>query len=274
MEPDQENGRRIRSLPNLLVVRALRKVIWRTPQLLTKLYSLWARETYPFKSVGPGLEIHYTCDLKNMELIQIGNHVSVFKDVWLQAQLSPANTLEGAGKANPAAPPVLILEDDCWIGRRAHIDARNCIHLEKGVLVSAAVLIQDYAHDTTDLTLPIREQGMTKGGKIRIGQGCWIGQGAAIICDSGELTLGRNCVVGANAVVTRSAPDYSVLSGNPARIVKQFDPVKGAWVLGSSRPLEADPTRSIQVSSMSDRKAADPAAASRCECQVPAGTQK
>jgi acetyltransferase-like isoleucine patch superfamily enzyme len=47
--------------------------------------------------------------------------------------------------------------------------------------------------------------------------------------------VGRNCFVAAHAVVTRSAPPYSVLSGNPARIVRQFDPVKQVWVLGSVR---------------------------------------
>jgi acetyltransferase-like isoleucine patch superfamily enzyme len=40
-------------------------------------------------------------------------------------------------------------------------------------------------------------------------------------------------------VVTRSAPPYSVLSGNPAMIVRQFDPVKQAWVLGSVRSAES-----------------------------------
>jgi acetyltransferase-like isoleucine patch superfamily enzyme len=57
------------------------------------------------------------------------------------------------------------------------------------------------------------------------------------------LVLGRNCVVAAHAVVTRSAPPYSVLSGNPAMIVRQYDPVKQAWVMGSVRPAEAEAGR-------------------------------
>jgi acetyltransferase-like isoleucine patch superfamily enzyme len=54
------------------------------------------------------------------------------------------------------------------------------------------------------------------------------GQRAAIVCTRGDLVLGRNCVVAANAVVTRSFPPYSVIFGNPARVNKQFDPVKNA----------------------------------------------
>ena len=112
--------------------------------------------------------------------------------------------------------------------------------IERGVMLAAGVLIQDHGHAFDDVSIPIRDQGVTDGGRVRIGGGTWIGQGAVIICDSGELTLGRNCVVAANAVVTKSAPPYSVLSGNPARIVKQFDPSKGAWVLGAARTADSE----------------------------------
>jgi acetyltransferase-like isoleucine patch superfamily enzyme len=94
----------------------------------------------------------------------------------------------------------------------------------------------DHNHAFEDVTVPIALQGTTKGGTIRIEAGCWIGFGAAIVCNEGELVIGRNSVVGVNSVVTRSIPPYSVVSGNPARVVKQFDPMKGKWVLGSIAP--------------------------------------
>jgi len=81
---------------------------------------------------------------------------------------------------------------------------------------------------------------VTEGGRIRIGQGCWIGHGAAIVCSRGDLVLGRNCVVGANAVVVKSFPAYSVISGNPAKILKQFSPAEGTWVLKSGSSMASD----------------------------------
>jgi acetyltransferase-like isoleucine patch superfamily enzyme len=78
---------------------------------------------------------------------------------------------------------------------------------------------------------------------IRIEEGCWIGYGAAIVCGKGELVIGSNSVIGANAVVSRSIPPNSVVTGNPARVVKQFDPVKGEWVLGSSAFAKATAVR-------------------------------
>jgi len=207
------------------------------PRALTKLYTIWVSLAYPFASKGRKISIHYTCDLHNTGLIELGNLVTMHKDVWLHATLSAENRGE----------PVLLIGDRCFIGRRSHIAAKNCIHIECDVLIAAGVLVQDHGHAFGNVSMPIRDQGFAEGGRIRIGQGCWIGQGSAIICDSGELTLGRNCVVGANAVVTRSAPPYSVLSGNPARIVKQFDPVKGTWVLGSSRPVETEATKEPHI---------------------------
>lgn len=206
------------------------------PRILTKLYSTWIRAAYPFARLGRNISFHYTCDLLNTGLMEIGDWLTVHKDVWLHAHFSPA----GQGK------PVLTLGDHCFIGRRSHIAAKNGIYIGSGVMLAASVLIQDHGHAFQDVAVPIRDQGVAEGGKIRIGDGCWIGQSAAIICDSGELILGNNCVVAANAVVTRSAPAYSVLSGNPARVVKQFDAVKGTWVLGATRVADTEESKSQQ----------------------------
>jgi len=198
------------------------------PRVLTKLNSVWIAAVYPFASKGRKLSVHYTCDIRNPQLIEAGNDIILQKDVWLHAW-PPDSGVSG---------PTLLIGDASLIGRRSHISAKNCIAIEPDVIISASVLIQDHGHAYDDVSLPIRLQGIVPGGKIRIGAGSWIGQGAAVVCTEGELILGRNCVVAANAVVTKSAPPFSILSGNPARVVKQFDPVKDAWVLGSSRSAE------------------------------------
>jgi len=216
-------------------------------KVLCKLYSLWVGATHPFAYLGRRVSFHYTTDLWNTGLMKIGSLVTIHSDVWLHAHISPANKGE----------PVLLIDDHCFIGRRSHIAAKNLIRMERDVMLAASVLIQDHGHAYTDINVPIRDQGVAEGGKIRIGQGCWIGQGAAIICDTGELTLGRNCVVAANAVVTRSAAPYSVLSGNPARVVKQYDPAKGMWVLGASRQAETESARPAPPPAPASPKPAD-----------------
>jgi len=195
------------------------------PRALTRLYSLWVSWTYPFASKGRKLSIHYTCELHRhmAHRIQLGNSVEIAKDVWFHVEAP----LQGKGS------PAIIIDDNCLIARRTQISAKNYVHLERNVILSPSVLIVDSSHAYSDTERPIRDQGVTEGGRIQIGEGCWIGHGAAIVGTRGELVLGRNCVVAANSVVTRSFPAFSVISGNPARLVKQFDPVKGSWIMGS-----------------------------------------
>ena len=200
------------------------------PRLRTKFHSWWLRTTYPFASIGQRFSIHYTCDLpKNFARhMRIGDDVLIAKDAWLNVVTEEKADHE----------PVITIDDGCVIARRCTISAKNGIHLERNVILAASALIMDHNHAYQDVTVPIKDQGVTDGGRIRIGEGTWIGHGAAVVCDKGELVLGRNCVIAANALVSRSFPDYSVIVGNPARVVKQFDPAKGDWVLGSSRPSE------------------------------------
>ncbi len=132
------------------------------------------------------------------------------KDAWLHIVSDEVNEVK------------IIIDDNCVIAPRGQISAKNLIHIERDVIIGSSVLIQDHSHAYDDISLPIRAQGVTPGGRIRIEQGCWIGQGAAIICNEGELVIGRNSVVGANTVVGRSVPPFSVIVGNPGRLVKQF----------------------------------------------------
>lgn len=197
------------------------------PRILTKLYSMWLSTTYPFASKGSHLSIHFTSDFYRPKAhrIKLGSSVTISKDTWFNVTVAPEEIGE----------PMIIIDDDCCIGPRCWISAKNCIHLEHDVMVAPSVLIMDHSHSYEDIALPIRDQGATEGGRIRIMQGCWIGQGAAIVCSRGELVLGRNCVVAANSLVSRSFPANSVIAGNPARVVKQFDPEKRAWVMRVSR---------------------------------------
>jgi acetyltransferase-like isoleucine patch superfamily enzyme len=144
------------------------------------------------------------------------------------------NTFDLLGGENDVK---IVIGDRCVINAQCVISAKNNIHLEPHVMVSACALIMDHNHAYEDLVLPIQDQGLTSGGTVRIEEGCWIGHGAAIVAGQGELVLGRNSVVAANALVTRSFPANSVIVGNPARLARQFDPAKGIWIGGAGRQV-------------------------------------
>jgi len=193
------------------------------PRGLTKMYSLWLRLFFPFASIGRNVSFHFTSKVCRAQAsrISLGSRVSLKEYAWLIV-----------ANEDPTGEPTIVIDDNCHIGFGSIIAARNRIHLERDVIVAQSVIIVDHNHAYEDISVPIVNQGVTEGGRIRIGRGSWIGRGAAIICPRGELTIGRNCVVGANSVVMRSVPDYCVVVGYPATIIRQYDPATRKWRLG------------------------------------------
>jgi acetyltransferase-like isoleucine patch superfamily enzyme len=190
-------------------------------RVINKVHSEWLARTYPFYSVGKKFWAHSSCELArgHAPFMQIGSEVLVHRDVWLNIPHLPEEIR-----------PILILADGCHIGRRCMISAQNRIEIGRRVVISPGVLLMDHNHSFENVNLPILDQGNTIGGTIRIEEGCWIGHGAAIVCSRGELVVGKNSVIGANAVVSRSVPAYSVMAGNPAKMIRQFHPEKGEWI--------------------------------------------
>ena len=213
--------------------RARRKdpLVWFT-RAAGKLRTLWLTWTYPFASFGKGAWAHYSCHIarSTAPYISIGENVGLHRDARLDVSAAPGTNR-----------PALILEKNCSVGRWSVISARNRIEVMRDVMFGPSVLVMDHSREGVERKDSTGLEQETVGGTIRIEEECWIGFGAAIICEQGELVIGRHSVVGANSSVRGSIPPYSVVAGDPARIVKQYDFSKGTWVLGCvRRATEAD----------------------------------
>lgn len=72
-------------------------------------------------------------------------------------------------------------------------------------------------HNYDDLKIPIRLQGVSSKGGIKIGKGCWIGAKVTIL--DGTI-IGNGCIIAAGAVVKGVFPDNVIIGGIPAKILK------------------------------------------------------
>jgi acetyltransferase-like isoleucine patch superfamily enzyme len=164
--------------------------------------------------IGKRSKLIQPMKLKNVHDIDIGENVLINRHVFLL-------TLQ----KDKSAAPRLIIGDGCVIGHMNHITCIREVQIGKNVLTADRVYISDHSHEFSDTTIPIMHQSAVSKGKVSIGDGTWIGENVVILC----CNIGKNCVIGSNAVVLHDIPDFSVAVGVPARVVQRFNPSSHSW---------------------------------------------
>ena len=118
---------------------------------------------------------------------------------------------------------MLIIGNNVGINDDCHLACIHSIEIGDNVLIASKVFISDHSHgkiSLDDLLLPPTERLLTSKGKIVIEPNVWIGEGVVIL--SG-VRIGRGSVIGANSVVIKDIPPFSVAVGSPARVIKTIN---------------------------------------------------
>lgn len=137
-------------------------------------------------------------------------------------ELGDYATIEDFATINNGMGPV-------HIGHHSFIGLSNVIigpvRIGSHVILAQHIVVSGLNHGYEDISKPISQQPCQVK-PIVIEDDCWIGANSVI---TAGVHIGRHAVVAAGSVVTRDVPAYSVVAGNPARLLKQYHPGTGQW---------------------------------------------
>ena len=154
------------------------------------------------KKLGSHIYIDVGLDITGYQNIEIGNNVCIMRNCSIHSH---------GGKTQ--------------IGDNFSMNSNSCMSAADGgevrignnVMIAQNVVLRAADHSFESMDTPIGEQGH-KGGRIIIGDGCWI---AANVVVTRDVTIGENSIVGAGSVVTKDVEPFTIVGGVPARVIKK-----------------------------------------------------
>lgn len=173
-----------------------------------------------FKSLGYRSFI-YPCIKITKEFISIGSGVYIFKNC----------RIEGIRQWNNSTfSPSIEISDNVTIQQSLHLTCASKIYIGKNTAIAANVTITDINHKYLDVNIPVEMQDIEIA-NVYISDNCKIYNNSVILPST---FLGKHCIVGANSVVSGVFPDYCVIVGAPAKVVKKYCFNKKKWISVSS----------------------------------------
>jgi acetyltransferase-like isoleucine patch superfamily enzyme/acyl carrier protein len=190
-----------------------------------------------FRTFGAESKVRTPTQIHAPGRISIGNWVSLGRHakILMQTDFSGSRAMieqhypNVAHDFNPRIfgprDPALKIGDGTFIGDHVFISCALSIEIGKHVVFSDRVFLSDSNHHYENPDLPILLQANTLGHPIVIEDHAWIGINAVIL---EGVTIGRHSIVSASSVVTSDVPPFSVVAGNPARVVRFICGKEGA----------------------------------------------
>jgi acetyltransferase-like isoleucine patch superfamily enzyme len=154
---------------------------------------------------GVTIGIYAELDGLSEEGINIGNNVKIGNFT----QIKCTGTLKKIGRG-------FSIEDNSGVGEFSFFGAAGGIKIGRNVIMGQNIRFHSENHNFDRLDVPIKEQGVTNKGII-IEDDCWFGSGVVVL---DGVTVGKGSVLGANTLVNKDIPPYSIAVGNPVKIIK------------------------------------------------------
>jgi acetyltransferase-like isoleucine patch superfamily enzyme len=199
---------------------ALREIVLKgiSLKIISKIFSFLR---YGFYYRGRGVDIDYRSVVDGAKYISMGDRVWLQRGAWLSVPLFEMDNVEKRA--------YLVIGEGTRIGPNCTISAANKIHIGKNVLFGPNVTIVDHMHQYINVHQPVSHQGILGKGEIIMEDDSWIGVNVTIYAHNKKIIIGKGSVIAANSVIRNNVEPYSVVSGNPARLIKKYDPATNRW---------------------------------------------
>lgn len=177
-----------------------------------------------FKHSGKKIRIGSRTRIANKKNIQLGENVIIQDNV--QIIVGKNQSLKIGNKSKIGSYSIIKCDfskektgfscgENFGCGDFCFFGCAGGIKIGDNVIMGQSVRFHAQNHNYKEKSIPIREQGTTEVG-ITIGTDCWIGSGVTIL---DGVHIGNGCVLGANSLINKNVPDYSVVVGNPMKII-------------------------------------------------------
>ena len=182
-------------------------------RIFSQLQSLRAR----FALIGRYRNAYIASDVRMIGIsrIEIGKNVAIGRGSWLNV-----NDRKSSGVA-------ISIGDNSFIGVHNFFTAGRSIVIRDYCLTAINCAFLGSAHRYEDPMRAYSSTGTTLDGDIYVGANCFFGVGATVL---GSVRIGHGCILGAGTVVRSDIPPFSLVVGNPARVIKRFDFGEKKWV--------------------------------------------
>ncbi len=174
-------------------------------------YLPWTGQPFSYEKLPEQKELHDQLRAK------CGAEIDPTAFISPQARVFPHSLKVGAASYIAADAMVrgnVIIGSNCTVNPFVNIHGK--VTIGDGVRIASLVTIAGHNHGFEDITKPICQQPLTIEG-IVIRDDVWIGANVVIL---DGVTVGAHSVLAAGAVVTKDVPEYSIVGGNPARLLR------------------------------------------------------
>lgn len=121
------------------------------------------------------------------------------------------------------------------INRNVYIGRDNFFSVGKSILISEYCIFGNKCsficsdHIFANPLIPYAKSGNSFEKSIIVGVNCWFGHDVSVV---GNVKIGHGSIIGAKTLITKDIPPFSMVVGNPARIIKTFNFDTNQWVSG------------------------------------------